>query len=67
VSVNGIEWAREAAKKIVENYADSAAIDTANYQECGFIMAAAELALSNESFATQIAQRMGPPRLGREG
>jgi hypothetical protein len=59
------EWAQTAARKIIEKYADVAAIETANYQECGFIMAAAKLALSDDAIASRIARLMEPHRADR--
>jgi hypothetical protein len=58
------EWARHAARMIIERHGDASAVDTADYRECGFIIAAATVALANESFAAAIGDRMEPKRSG---
>jgi chemotaxis signal transduction protein len=65
-AVDPAAWARHAARQIIENHGDAAAIDTANYRECGFIIEAAKLALRDASIANQIGKGMEPPR-GVEG
>lgn len=56
------EWGRRAAQEIVEEYGDAAAIDTACYRACGFVLAAAKLALLDDNFAKLIGMNMEPPR-----
>lgn len=53
--------AREAAASLA-GQRHYAAIETANYLDCGFIIAAADLALGNEAFAAMVGGRMGPRR-----
>lgn len=61
-NVANAAWAQRAAREIVANFSDEAAVETANYRECGFIMQAALLALSDEKVAARIGQMMEPPR-----
>lgn len=60
------EWARTGADRIIKNHGDEGAIDTANYIECGFIIAAAQLALENAEFAALIGTKMEPDRQHRQ-
>lgn len=55
-------WGLRVAREIVADYGDAAAIDTACYRVCGFVIAAAHLALVNPSIARLIAESMEPPR-----
>jgi hypothetical protein len=55
------KWAQAAASRVMK-YADEAAIDTANYMEMSFAIAAAELAISNPEFAKAIGEKMESPR-----
>lgn len=55
-------WAEYAAKGIIDEFDDAAAIDTAGYIPCGFFMAAAKLAVENPEVARMIGERMEPPR-----
>lgn len=57
-----IEWARDAARKILDEFGNTASIDTANYQLCGFIIEAARLALEDAKVARRIGERMEPER-----
>lgn len=59
---NSGEWAAKAAREILNNHESAAAIDTANYRECGFIIEAAKLALADPVFAARIGAAMEPPR-----
>lgn len=56
------EWAQDAARQILENYGHAGSIDTANYQECGFIIESAKLALIDDMFAKSIGMHMEPER-----
>jgi hypothetical protein len=58
------DWAAEAARRILENQGDTAAIETANYQECSFIIRAAELVLRDRELAERIGRMMEPRRSG---
>jgi hypothetical protein len=60
------EWAREAAAKLLNEFADAAAIDTANYQLCGFILAAAKAALEDAAVAHKVESLMEPQRISTE-
>ncbi len=55
-------WAKRVAWMIIENHADAAAIDTADYRECSFILEAARLVLEDSSVAEHVGRRMEPPR-----
>lgn len=61
--LGAIAWARRAAREIIENHGNQAAIDTANYRECGFIMAATKLALEDAGVAARIGQMIESPRI----
>lgn len=52
----------EAAERLRVEFADSAAIETANYQICGFIMAAARVAIEDREVAARIGALMEPRR-----
>lgn len=56
-------WAITAAEQLRAEFGDTSSIDTADYQLCTFIMAAAELALRDENVARRIAELMEPQRL----
>lgn len=56
------EWAREAAARITSAFSDSAAIETADYQLCSFIMAAARIALLDDNCAERLGSFMERPR-----
>jgi hypothetical protein len=60
-------WAQKAARQIEQEYRDTAAIETANYMECGFILAAAQVAQQKPDVARQIGALMEPPRDGVPG
>ena len=55
------EWALGAAEQLNE-MRDDAAIDTGSYHLCGFIQAAATLALSDPELAARIGALMEPER-----
>jgi hypothetical protein len=55
-------WSQGAARIILDKFEDAAAIDTANYRLCGFIIAAAKIALEDEDIAVRIAESMEPER-----
>lgn len=57
-----IEWARYAAQMILTRHSDEAAIDTADYRECSFILEAARLALTDDGLASKIGGAMEPRR-----
>lgn len=57
------EWARGAAQRLVDEFSDAVAIETAHYRLGGFILAAAALALEDASVAKRIAAKMEPPRI----
>jgi hypothetical protein len=57
-----IFWARDAAARILTEFESADAIDTANYQLCGFILAAAKIAAENEDFARRIGDLMEQQR-----
>lgn len=57
-----VKWAEDAASKIIAEFAKSVAIDTAHYQLCGFMLAAAAVAQRDPEFARQIGELMEPPR-----
>ncbi|MGZ8395514.1 MAG: hypothetical protein ACXW3X_02460 [Rhodoplanes sp.] len=59
-----LEWAEDAARRLIERFSDSAAIDTADYQLCGFILAAATVALEDQGVAARIGALMEPMRPG---
>jgi len=50
------ERAASVARQIVESYADAAAIETADYRECSFILEAARLA--DEGLAARLGARL---------
>lgn len=54
-------WAQDAADRLMAEF-DGGAIDTANYQLCGFIYAAAKLAQQDADLAARIGALMEPPR-----
>lgn len=56
------DWAIQAANRLRVEFGDSACIDTANYQLCSFILAAAQVALKDEDVARRIGELMEPPR-----
>lgn len=56
-------WARDAAFRILTEFETEDAIDTANYQLCGFILAAAKIASENEDFARRIGCLMEQRRV----
>jgi hypothetical protein len=56
------EWAREAAVHITGAFSDSAAFETADYQLCSFIMAAARITLQDDNCAERIGSFMERPR-----
>lgn len=55
-------WAQKVAREIIEEYCDAAAIDTGSYKICGFLIAAAEVALKDVVFAYRIGEIMEKPR-----
>lgn len=55
-------WAQEAARLILAEFEDAAAIDTADYQLCGFILAAAKVAGQDAALAARIGGLMEPQR-----
>lgn len=55
------EWAQDAAGQLLE-MRDDAAIDTACYQKCGFVLAAAQIAISDPEVAERIGALMEPER-----
>jgi hypothetical protein len=57
-----LSWARQAAERLLVEFSDATAIDTADYQLCSFIIAAAELALANDLFAAEVELRMEDKR-----
>jgi len=62
VAAPGSDWAIKAARRLKDEFEFASSIDTANYQLCGFIMAAAELALEDDEVARRIAEKMEPER-----
>lgn len=56
------EWATLVAREIVIEYSDAAAIDTGSYRVCGFVDAAAKLALEDSDVARRIGEKMEPRR-----
>jgi len=56
------KWAVDAAEKIVAEFAKAAAIETADYQLGGFIIAAAQVAQREPEFARMIGELMEEPR-----
>ena len=49
---------RSIASTLLREFKDTAAIDTANYLECGFIIAAAELCVVDYAFARAVGKHM---------
>jgi hypothetical protein len=56
------DWALDAAERILREFGDAPAIDTADYQLCGFILAAAKLATEDPDLARRIGAMMEPER-----
>ncbi|WP_144378514.1 hypothetical protein [Mesorhizobium amorphae] len=54
VGDDAAKWAVDAAEKIVAEFAKAAAIETADYQLGGFIIAAAQVAQHEPEFARMI-------------
>lgn len=59
---NLMRWSRMAAAELVSTFSRSAAIDTADYKQVSFIIAAAKLAMHDDAFAEQVAKLMEVPR-----
>ena len=59
---NREKWAYDAATMVLENHENAAAISTANYIECGFIIAAARMCRIDPAFAEAVGRLMEPPR-----
>lgn len=57
------KWARQAAERLLIEFENAAAIDTANYQLCGFILAAATVAIEDDAVAQKIGDLMEPERV----
>lgn len=57
-----IRWAQSAANCLLSEFSDSAAIDTANYHLCAFILSAAKAVLSDKSVAQRVGDLMKPER-----
>lgn len=55
-------WSIRAAQDILDHFEDAAAVDTANYRECSFIIEAARLVLADQSAAKRIGEAMERPR-----
>jgi hypothetical protein len=49
---------QDAAKRLRDEFANAVAIETANYDMCWFVMAAAKLALEDEDIAARIGKKM---------
>lgn len=64
---SNLEWARDAAARITSAFSDSAAIETADYQLCSFIMAAARIALLDDNCAEGLGSFMERPRRDVDG
>lgn len=62
VELESAFWAQSVAQEIVDEFSDAAAIDTASYRICGFVDAAARLALADPEVARRIGEQMAPPR-----
>ncbi|KAF0137359.1 MAG: hypothetical protein FD152_534 [Xanthobacteraceae bacterium] len=58
-----VEWARENAEAILDEFEDAAAVDTGHYGLCGFIIAAARVALRDPVFAKEVGALMEPERV----
>lgn len=56
------EWARLAAKRLLKEHSHEAAIETADYRECSFIIEAARLALADDAVAAKIGAAMEAKR-----
>lgn len=56
-------WAVLAANEILKNHGTAGAVDTANYMECSFIIAAAIVCQENPAFAQLVGELMEPPRV----
>lgn len=57
-----IKRAEIAANRIISEFSDTVAIDTADYQLCAFIMGAARVASQNAEFARKIGALMEDKR-----
>lgn len=56
------EWAQGAAARWVTEFIDDASIDTADYQLCSFVFAAAAVALTDPDVARRVGEIMESPR-----
>lgn len=59
---DAVLWAQHGAHMILSNHGNEVAIDTANYIECSFILAAARIALQDPDLSARIANMMEAPR-----
>lgn len=57
-----VEWTRMAARRLLDEFGEAAAIETADYQLCSFVLAAAEVALKSTEFARHVGELMGSKR-----
>lgn len=56
------DWAKSAAQRLLKDFGSAGAIETANYQLCGFILAAASLAVADPEVAARIGTLMEKDR-----
>lgn len=59
------QWAQIAASRLISEFSDVAAIETANYHLCSFILAAAKVVSNDPNLALRIGSLMEPERKAR--
>lgn len=59
------QWAQMAASRLISEFSDVAAIETANYHLCSFILAAAKIVYDDADFALTVGSLMEPERKAR--
>jgi hypothetical protein len=63
--IDRANWAQSASKRLIDEFSNTAAIDTADYQLCSFILAAARLVSERPDFAQLVGERMESPRTAK--